>query len=257
MYRFTRGITGLVFAMGLIACAPQAGQSPSLADNAAPESVGAAVSAKPDGSAITNVPGSPLGVWVLRDTSLPTPPDASKARLTFEAERLGVRSGCNTGGGAYRIVEGKLIAERIASTMMACPPPLDAFERGLFALLQAQPVIAVADDELVLESGEHRARFQRAATPSTSARTKFIYVASERKACTGVIPMQCLQVRERPEQPWSLFYGNIEGFEPEPGVEYRLRILEEDVPNAPADGSTLKWWLDLVVEQKIVTPRKS
>lgn len=243
-----RCITGVAIAMWLSACAPQAGQSPNVAESAAPV---------PADATVTSVPGSPLGVWVLRDTSLPAPPDASKARLTFEAGRIGVRSGCNTGGGPYRIVEGKLIAERIASTMMACPPPLDAFERGLFALLQAQPVIAVANDELVLESGEHRARFQRAATPAASARTKFIYVASERKPCTGVVPMQCLQVRERPEDPWRLFYGNIEGFEPEPGVEYRLRILEEDVRNPPADGSATKWWLDLVVEQRIVTPKQS
>jgi hypothetical protein len=56
-------------------------------------------------------------------------------------------------------------------------------------------------------------------------------------------------VRESPEGPWQLFYGEIIGFSYEPGIEYRLRILEDDVPNPPADGSSRRWFLDLVVEQ--------
>lgn len=88
--------------------------------------------------------------------------------------------------------------------------------------------------------------------PSASAVQKLVYVAAERAPCTGVAPMLCLQVRDSPDQPWRLHYGEIIGFTPEPGVEYRLRILEDTVENPPADGSSKRWFLDLVVEQRDV-----
>jgi hypothetical protein len=37
-----------------------------------------------------------------------------------------------------------------------------------------------------------------------------------------------------------------------PGTEYRLRIWEDDVPKPPADGSSKRWLLDLVVEQRVI-----
>ena len=64
--------------------------------------------------------------------------------------------------------------------------------------------------------------------------------------------MLCLQVRDSPDQPWRLQYGEIIGFTPEPGVEYRMRILEETGENPPADGSSKRWFLHLVVEQRDV-----
>ena len=66
--------------------------------------------------------------------------------------------------------------------------------------------------------------------------------------------MQCLQVRDSPEQAWRLHYGEIAGFTHELGIEYRLRILEDEVPNPPADASSKRWFLDLVVEQRVVGP---
>ena len=77
-----------------------------------------------------------------------------------------------------------------------------------------------------------------------------IYVAAQRVPCMGVGPMECLQTRERPDQPLQLFYGEIEGFDFQPGTEYRLRIAEESVPNPPADGSAIRTKLDQVLEQR-------
>jgi len=88
---------------------------------------------------------------------------------------------------------------------------------------------------------------------SANAQTKFIHVAAERKPCTGVAPMMCLQIREDESAPWQNYYGKIEGFTPEPGIEYRLRVLEETVPNPPADASSKRWTLDLIVEQRVKT----
>ena len=79
--------------------------------------------------------------------------------------------------------------------------------------------------------------------------TREIYVAAQRVPCVGVGPMECLQTRESPDQPWQLFYGEIEGFDFQPGTEYRLRIVEEPVLNPPADGSSIRTKLDRVLEQ--------
>ena len=48
------------------------------------------------------------------------------------------------------------------------------------------------------------------------------------------------------------YYGAIEGFEPEPGISYRLRIKEFEVANPPADGSSKRWVLDMIVESAVV-----
>ena len=83
-------------------------------------------------------------------------------------------------------------------------------------------------------------------------KTKFVYVSAETKPCTGVAPMQCLQIREDKSAPWTLFYDQIEGFTPEPGIAYRLRIKEFDRPNPPADASSKRWVLDMIIEQTVV-----
>lgn len=62
----------------------------------------------------------------------------------------------------------------------------------------------------------------------------------------------CYQVRDSAAQPWQLWYGEITGFNFQPGVRYRLRVVEVSNPNPPADASTLNWGLDAVVEQEIV-----
>ena len=66
--------------------------------------------------------------------------------------------------------------------------------------------------------------------------------------------MTCLQVREQESDPWQLHYSGIADFEPQPGIEYRLRIIEEKVKNPPADGSSIRWTLDQVIEQRVVKP---
>lgn len=80
---------------------------------------------------------------------------------------------------------------------------------------------------------------------------KTLFVAAERKPCTGVAPMECLQVRESTDRPWQHFYSEIEGFVFEPGFDYELRVLEEKVANPPADGSSLRWTLVTVVSKQV------
>lgn len=83
-------------------------------------------------------------------------------------------------------------------------------------------------------------------------RHKTIYVSAEKVPCVGVAPMTCMQVRERPDQPWTLNYSGIEGFEAVPGTEYKLQITETVIANPPADSSSVSWKLDKILGQRVV-----
>lgn len=67
-----------------------------------------------------------------------------------------------------------------------------------------------------------------------------LFVASELADCQGVAPMKCMQVKQSMEEPWELMYSSIEGFTYEPGYEYQLEVRSENVPNPPADGSSIR-----------------
>ncbi|KWZ29981.1 DUF4377 domain-containing protein [Burkholderia anthina] len=98
-----------------------------------------------------------------------------------------------------------------------------------------------------------------AATASNAARaadgkpvTKIVYVAPQSARCTGVAPMECLQVRGSPGEPWSLWYAGIEGFAYQPGYLYTLEVDEYRVARPPADASSIRWVLKRVVERRQV-----
>ncbi|MPV56175.1 hypothetical protein CFB46_26675 [Burkholderia sp. HI2761] len=81
---------------------------------------------------------------------------------------------------------------------------------------------------------------------------KTVYVAPQSARCTGVAPMECLQVRSSPSEPWSLWYAGIEGFAYQPGYLYTLEVDEYHVARPPADGSSIRWVLKRVVERRQV-----
>ena len=82
---------------------------------------------------------------------------------------------------------------------------------------------------------------------------KTLFVGPNLVDCVGVAPQKCMQVKENPEDPWKLFYDQIEGFEYEEGYLYELKISQEVVPNPPADSSSLKLKLEEIVSQTQVT----
>ncbi|PFH29736.1 MULTISPECIES: DUF4377 domain-containing protein [Burkholderia] len=93
----------------------------------------------------------------------------------------------------------------------------------------------------------------RAARPADGRPvTKTVYVAPQPARCTGVAPMDCLQVRSSPAEPWSLWYAGIEGFAYQPGYQYVLEVDEYRVAQPPADGSSIRWVLKRVVERRQV-----
>lgn len=94
----------------------------------------------------------------------------------------------------------------------------------------------------------------RAARPADGRPvTKTVYVAPQPERCTGVAPMDCLQVRSSPAEPWSLWYAGIEGFAYQPGYQYVLEVDEYRVAQPPADGSSIRWVLKRVVERRQVS----
>lgn len=80
-------------------------------------------------------------------------------RISFEDGQFGVNAGCNSIGGAYALSDGVLVADDLASTMMACADDLMDQDQRLSTLLTSRPSIALSgstltiggDDELVLE----------------------------------------------------------------------------------------------------------
>ena len=128
-----------------------------------------------------------------------------------------------------------------------------SFERAYTASLSAIRSWTLSGDRLVLRAARGETlTYQAAHKPAADAPRKLIYVAAETRPCSGVAPMTCLQVREKESDPWQLHYGGIVDFVPQPGIEYRLRIIEEKVTHPPADGSSVRWTLDEVIEQRVV-----
>jgi len=79
-----------------------------------------------------------------------------------------------------------------------------------------------------------------------------LYVGPELKECTGEGPQTCMMVKENPEDEYTFFYDQIDGFEYEEGYEYELRVLVTPVENPPAGGSSLNYSLVEVVNKTAV-----
>lgn len=184
-------------------------------------------------------------------------PQGKPLRLDFAGRRFSTDTLCNRASGAYRVSgtsirlgDGK---GQFATTLMACPEPAMTVERAYLKSLAAVRTWRIEGDRLLLRSTRGGTMTYRAAhKPATDAPRKFIYVSAETKPCTGVAPMTCLQVREKESDPWQLHYGGIVDFDPQPGIAYRLRIIEEKIAHPPADGSSIRWTLDQVIEQRVV-----
>lgn len=74
----------------------------------------------------------------------------SRIALTFDGETIGASAGCNSIGGAYRIEDGRLVADQLMTTEMACEPALMDQDLWVSGLL-AGSLIGLAGDELTLQ----------------------------------------------------------------------------------------------------------
>ncbi|WLD24004.1 META domain-containing protein [Flavobacterium dauae] len=78
-------------------------------------------------------------------------------------------------------------------------------------------------------------------------------VKESKVPCTGVAPMECLQVKIGNEKEWTYFYDPIEGFDFEAGYRYKLKVEKaKREGNLPADVSAYTYKLKKVVSKKKV-----
>jgi heat shock protein HslJ len=84
--------------------------------------------------------------------------------------------------------------------------------------------------------------------------TQIIYVKESREPCTGVAPMECLQVKRSNDSAWSNLYTTINGFKYTPGYRYKLKVRVTKIKHPPADGASLKYTLVRMLEKKKVSP---
>lgn len=74
-------------------------------------------------------------------------------------------------------------------------------------------------------------------------------IASERGDCVGVAPMKCLMVKKQGGDNWEFLYQEIEGLTYEPGYEYVVEVVKQEVENPAADQSSIRYILDKVVSK--------
>jgi heat shock protein HslJ len=169
--------------------------------------------------------------------------------------RVSGHAGCNQFSAPYVLRDaGEITIATPVATYMACAPEVMEFEARLLDKLESISNYKIVRNNLDLIAADgHVLSFRARAKVGAEAVIKFIYVAPQQVECSaGAGKVMCFQVKENEDDPWRLWYGDIAGFNFEPGVAYRLRILEERVANPPADASNTKWTLDLIVEQEIM-----
>ena len=93
----------------------------------------------------------------------------------------------------------------------------------------AQPLRAeFSGTQLRLVSADGaRWTFDSQDVPTSAGRERIVLVSGERKPCSGAGAMLCLQVRTEPGAPWQNYYGEIEGFSWQQGVDYVRRSIAE------------------------------
>lgn len=198
-------------------------------------------------------------------------PSASRPFVfSFAGSRLLVEGGCNSLRGAYRLgADALLTVGQLASTQMACDPPLMAADEALSGLLAA-PV------ELVLVPGPEPTLAMLAASGETMlltgrltpearygpAQTVFLEVGPQRLACDSSPSGDglCLQVREitfdekglRVGTPgeFHAFPGTIEGYTHQAGTRNVLRVKRFQPAGAQGHPGAAVFILDLMVESE-------
>jgi heat shock protein HslJ len=193
-------------------------------------------------------------------------------QLDFANGRVAVGNTCNRMGGAYSVRDDELRLDRMASTMMACADArLMALDQEVGNRLQGSLEFAQSADTLTLTTASGDV-LVFTGEPTTETRyggpgeTVFLEVAAQARACSDplVAGKQCLQVRELKyddkgiktgaDGAFGNFYNDIQGYTHEPGTRNVLRVKRYTIKDPPADGSSLAYVLDMVVESEVVKP---
>ncbi len=193
-------------------------------------------------------------------------------QLDFADGRVNVSNTCNLMSGGYAVQGDQMTFEQVASTLMACADAkLMTLDQEAGKRLQGATRFVQSDDTLTLTTASGDVLiFQGKATAATryggEGETVFLEVAPQTQVCSHplIADNQCLQVREvrydanglkrASEGAFANFYAPIEGYQHETGTRKVLRVKRYTVKNPPADGSSLAYELDMVVESEAVKP---
>ena len=88
-----------------------------------------------------------------------------------------------------------------------------------------------------------------ACTANSDLQSKRLIIADHLSDCVGVGPQTCMLVKESPEDDWTYFYDQIEGFDYEEGFTYELLINEVPVSNPAADASSIRYQLKEIISK--------
>ena len=182
------------------------------------------------------------------------------ATLSFTKDRLSGSSGCNRYTAGYAIQDNIIKVGVIAATRMACPEALMTQENLLLSALEGAKVYTInPQNQLQIAYIKQKKlgilTFKPGSNSNVPTTEKTVYISPQTVDCIGVSPKQCLQVKEKIDEKWTLFYESIEGFEYEPGYGYQLRIAQKKIPNPPADRSRIGWSLIEIISKTPETKR--
>ncbi len=190
-----------------------------------------------------------------------SPDEKVSMTINMDDKRFSISGGCNILVGAMEIRKNDIFVadtNQLASTLMACNEELETMSNRITQFLKNNPkmihhekslyLVGTIEGEqnsvympVVLEKGKYKdlsaEQFEKI----------FIYVSNETAPCPNQPETQCLQIRENKTEDWKPFTGTIEGFNPESGIAYRLRLKSFN-----KDTDAQHWVLDMIVEQEII-----
>ena len=193
--------------------------------------------------------------------------------LSFDDnQRLSIQTGCNNQGGTWKVEGNTIVTSPLASTMMACADDLMQQERlsaDIFSEKKVPFTLSTQNDQTILTITDSKGqkytllgKMTAEAKYQSEGKIVFLEISPQTKSCTGVAPQTCMQVREikyddkgiktYADKNWSLYYGQIEGFEHNPNQRVIVRVKRFQIKNPAADQSSIADVLDMVVEQEIV-----
>jgi heat shock protein HslJ len=92
--------------------------------------------------------------WVVTDMQGVELADGTAATVSFTATTLSANGGCNTATGGYTTSGDTIAVSPLASTLIACEPPISDMESAFFARLQAAETYETDGDTLTIDGSD-------------------------------------------------------------------------------------------------------
>ncbi|MGK7958527.1 MAG: META domain-containing protein [Crocosphaera sp.] len=169
--------------------------------------------------------------WQLVSWTEKQPLTEENSTLLFEKDRLSGSGSCNRYTAGYGVQEHAIKVGLIAATRKACPEDIMNQEISFLSALEGAKIYSINGKGQLqiayIKQKEIGMMTFKNMSDNSKAVEKTVYISPETVDCIGVTPQKCLQIKENLEDNWTFFYGNIEGFDYEPGYFYELRISEK------------------------------